>query len=53
MEILLADQRPYIPLFSEKVFDIASDRVIFPYSDLLGGIEFQAGFQIDAQVINE
>jgi len=53
MEILLADQRPYIPLYSEKVYDIASGRVLFPYTDLLGGIEYRAGFQIDAQVLKE
>lgn len=50
MEQILADQRPYIPLYSEQVFDISRDNVIFPYTDTLGGIEFHAGFQIDAQV---
>ena len=50
MDILLADQRPYISLYSERVFDLASDNVVFPYTNLLGGIEFQSGFQIDAKV---
>ena len=51
MQILLADQRPYIPLFYKQVQDLALSRVHYPYIDTLGGIEFQAGMQTDAQVM--
>jgi len=51
MEQILADQRPYIPLYSEQVYDLARDNVIFPFTDLLGGMEFHAGFQADTQVL--
>jgi len=51
MQLILADQRPYIPLYSEKVFDFARTNVIFPYVDILGGIESRDGFQNSSQVI--
>jgi ABC-type transport system substrate-binding protein len=50
MQILLADQRPYIPLYSQKVIDFARNYVLFPYVDLLGGIESRDGFQNSARV---
>ncbi len=51
MQLILADQRPYIPLYSEKVIDYARENVLFPYVDSLGGIEFQNGFQTGTQVL--
>ncbi len=51
MQILLADQRPFIPLYSERVTDFASERVVFPYTDALGGIEWREGFKNSAQVL--
>jgi peptide/nickel transport system substrate-binding protein len=51
MQILLADQRPYIPLYSQKVYDIARTTVVFPYVQTLGGIEFMDGFRNQAQVM--
>jgi peptide/nickel transport system substrate-binding protein len=51
MQLILADQRPYIPLYSEKVFDYAHESVLFPYVDSLGGIEFQNGFPTSTQVM--
>lgn len=51
MQIVLADQRPYIPLFYKQVEDLALSSVHFPYTETLGGIEFQTGFQTDAQVM--
>jgi len=53
MQLILADQRPYIPLYSEKVFDYARENVLFPYVDSLGGIEFQNGFRTSTQVLLE
>jgi ABC-type transport system substrate-binding protein len=51
MQIMLADQRPYIPLFYKQVEDMARNNVIFPYTETLGGITEAAGFQTDAQVL--
>jgi ABC-type transport system substrate-binding protein len=51
MQLILADQRPYIPLYSDKVFDFAWDNVLFPYVDMLGGIELQDGFRTSTQVM--
>ena len=47
MQMLLADQRPYICLFYKQTIDLARDNLIFPYTELLGGIESAAGFQTD------
>jgi ABC-type transport system substrate-binding protein len=46
-QLLLADQRPYIPLFYKQTIDLARDTLIFPYTESLGGLEFQAGMQTD------
>ena len=51
MQVVLADRRPYIPLFYKQVHDLAHNRVVFPYSETLGGIEAQTGLQSDAQVL--
>ncbi len=51
MQLILADQRPYIPLYSEKVTEYARETVVFPYLDVLGGIEGQDGFQTSTQVL--
>jgi peptide/nickel transport system substrate-binding protein len=44
---MLADQRPYIPLFYKQTIDLARNTLIFPYTESLGGLEFQAGLQTD------
>jgi ABC-type transport system substrate-binding protein len=49
MQEMLADLRPYIPLFYKQTIDLARDNLVFPYTESLGGIEFAAGFQTDAQ----
>lgn len=48
---ILADRRPYITLFYKQTHDLAHERVVFPYTESLGGIEFQTGMQEDAQVM--
>ena len=50
-QVILADRRPYINLFYKQTIDLAHNRVVFPYTESLGGIEFQTGFQTDAQVL--
>jgi len=51
MQVVLADRRPYITLFYKQTHDLAHNSVTFPYTESLGGIEFQTGFQTDAQVL--
>ncbi len=51
-QLILADQRPYVPLFYKAVDDLARGNIIFPYTETLGGIEFQAGFQADAMPLS-
>ena len=51
MQVVLADERPYINLFYKQTHDLANERVVFPYTESLGGIEFQTGMQTDAQVM--
>jgi ABC-type transport system substrate-binding protein len=46
-QVMLADQRPYIPLFYKQTIDLARNTLIFPYTEALGGLEFQAGLQTD------
>lgn len=50
MQVKLAEDRPYIPLFYKQVEDIVRSNVEFPYEETLGGIETQGGFQTDAHV---
>ena len=47
-QVMLADLRPYIPLFYKQVNDLARDNIQFPYTEVLGGLEIMDGFQTDA-----
>jgi ABC-type transport system substrate-binding protein len=49
MQEMLADLRPYIPLFYKQVYDLARDNLVFPYTENLGGLESLQGMQTDAQ----
>jgi ABC-type transport system substrate-binding protein len=51
MQEMLADLRPYIPLFYKQVEDLARDNIVFPYTEVLGGMVDAAGFQTDAQPV--
>ncbi len=46
-QVLLAEERPYIPLFYKQLIDLARENLQFPYTEALGGIEFQQGLQTD------
>jgi ABC-type transport system substrate-binding protein len=52
-QMILADQRPYICLFYKQTIDLASRNVQFPYTEVLGGIEFWEGFQTDAMPLTK
>ena len=52
-QVIIADQRPYIMLFYKSVDDLARGNIIFPYTESLGGIEFQNGFQTDAMPLSQ
>jgi len=49
MQVKLAEDRPYIPLFYNQVTDLARNNIQFPYTEVLGGLVGEAGFQTDAQ----
>ncbi|MGD2159236.1 MAG: ABC transporter substrate-binding protein, partial [Anaerolineales bacterium] len=51
MQEMLADLRPYIPLFYKQVEDLARDNVVFPYTETLGGLVDAAGLQTDTQPV--
>ena len=44
-QLMLANDRPYIPLFYKQTIDLARDNLIFPYTETLGGLEFASGLQ--------
>lgn len=52
-QLLLADQRPYIPLFYKQTIDLARNTLIFPYTESLGGLEFQAGLQTETYPVSK
>ncbi len=51
MQQILYDQRPFIPLYSEKVYDFARRDVIFPMIEVLGGIQQQDGYLTSTKVM--
>ncbi len=46
-QVMLAEQRPYIPLFYKQVYDLARNNVQFPYTEVLGGIQNENAMQTD------
>jgi ABC-type transport system substrate-binding protein len=50
---ILADQRPYIPLFYKQVDDLIRSNIVLPYTDTLGGFPDVQGFQTDAQPLSK
>ncbi len=52
-QVILADQRPYLTLFYKQTIDLASRNVVYPYTETLGGLEFQNGMQTDAIPLSE
>jgi ABC-type transport system substrate-binding protein len=53
MQVLLAQGRPYIPLFVRQSIDLIRNNVVLPYTEVLGGIADLAGNQPDAQVLTK
>jgi ABC-type oligopeptide transport system substrate-binding subunit len=52
MQVMLADDRPYIPLFYPQVLDMTRENVIIPFLPELDGIAGAGGMQTDARVLN-
>jgi hypothetical protein len=50
MQLMLAEDRPYLTLFYKQVEDLVRGNVEFPYEETLGGIPDVFGFQTDAKV---
>jgi ABC-type transport system substrate-binding protein len=53
MQNLLAQGRPYIPLFVRQSIDLIRNNVVLPYTDVLGGIADLFGNQPDARVLTK
>ena len=53
MQDILADQRPYIPLYSDKIYEFARKNVIFPFTEVLGGIQQQDGYLNSTKILLE
>jgi len=51
LQILLADDLPYIPLFHPQVMDMTRENVILPYLPDLDGIVGTGGLQTDARIL--
>ncbi len=51
LQSILAEQRPYIPLYNSQVFDAIQEDVILPYVPGLGGIVGASGFQTEARIL--
>ena len=44
MQVVLATDLPYVTLFTKRAFDAyLGERITFPYTETLGGLEFQSG----------
>lgn len=50
-QVKLAEDRPYMPLFYKQTEDLARSNVVFPYTESLGGIEFQTGLQSETMIL--
>ena len=53
LQVMLADDRPYIPLFYPQVMDMTRENVILPFLPDLGGITGAGGMQTDIRVLNK
>jgi ABC-type transport system substrate-binding protein len=51
LQVILADDRPYIPLFHPLVIDLLRDHVILPFVPALNGVIGAGGMQTDARVL--
>ena len=49
VQALLAEKRPYIPLFQRQAYDVIRDNVVLPYTEIMGGLAEAQGFQSSAQ----
>lgn len=50
LQRFLGDSLPYTPLFNRQSIDLIRTNVEYPYTDLLGGIADQNGFERDTKV---
>jgi ABC-type transport system substrate-binding protein len=50
-QIKLAEDLPYMTLFYKQVEDLARDNIVFPYTEALGGLEFQQGLHEESAVL--
>ena len=53
LQVMLADDRPYIPLFHPQVTDMWRQNVVMPFLPELDGISGAGGVQTDVRVLNK
>lgn len=53
LQVILADDRPYIPLFHPQGMDMIRENLILPFLPDLDGIAGAGGMQTDARVLNK
>ena len=51
LQTILAEERPYIPLYYGQAVDLIRDTIELPYTDTLGGFGAVFGFQTYAKVL--
>lgn len=49
LQLMLAQDLPYIPLFYRPAIDLIRDNIVLPYEQVLGGIADQVGFESSAK----
>jgi ABC-type transport system substrate-binding protein len=50
-QVILADRRPYIPLFTNVTYDLARANINFPYTTVLDGLAGQNGLQTSSEIL--
>ena len=50
MERLTARDKPYVPLFDTGMLEFYSNRVQYPFTDTLHGLQFLSGMQSSVSV---
>ena len=53
MEQILAEKKPYIVLFDTGILEFYNNRVLYPFTDTLSGLQFLNGLQGTVQTVSQ
>ncbi len=53
MEQILAEKKPYIVLFDTGILEFYNNRVLYPFTDTLSGLQFLNGLQGTVQTASQ